>query len=190
MSEVENQLTDHAYDGIQEYDNPLPGWWKFLFGFFCFFGFFYYLYFNSGHEGRSVHDQYNDHVSQMMELRFAELGNLEATDENILKYKDDIKWLKVGEIVYKTNCTGCHGASGQGVTGPNLTDKFWKNVRKPSDIAKVIDKGANGGAMPAWGNRLGHVNKVVLAAAYIASLQGTDPAGAKPPEGNEVERWE
>ena len=27
-----DELTDHNYDGIQEYDNPTPGWWYLIFG--------------------------------------------------------------------------------------------------------------------------------------------------------------
>ena len=26
-----DKLKDHNYDGIQEYDNPMPGWWSWIF---------------------------------------------------------------------------------------------------------------------------------------------------------------
>ena len=32
MSQPQNDpLLDHEYDGIREYDNPMPGWWKAIF---------------------------------------------------------------------------------------------------------------------------------------------------------------
>ncbi len=43
-----NQLTDHAYDGIQEFDNPLPGWWKWMFVATIVFSVFYAMYFHIG----------------------------------------------------------------------------------------------------------------------------------------------
>ena len=51
-------LLDHAYDGIREYDNPLPSWWSIAFGATIAFAFLYFAYFNIAGWGRSPADNY------------------------------------------------------------------------------------------------------------------------------------
>ena len=183
-------LLDHSYDGIEEYDNPLPGWWLFLFWFFIVVSPIYFFYFHCGMDGRSIHDQYNTHMADVFELRFAEIGELASDRETLLNYmNNEPKWLAVGEVVYKTNCSSCHGAQGEGKVGPNLTDDHYKNVSKLEDIIRVIEVGAANGAMPAWKNRLSHQNQIVLTAAYVASLRGDFVAG-KDPEGKAIPAWD
>ena len=185
----EANLTGHTYDGIREYDNPLPGWWKFLFWVSILFSPFYYFYFHAGAEGRTILDQYNAHMASVFELRFSKIGELEANRETILRFmNDEPEWLAVGEVVYKTNCVSCHGSRGEGKVGPNLTDDHWKNVRNVEDIARVIENGAANGSMPAWKNRLSHQNQIVLTAAYIAAMRDS-PVDGRPPEGNVIEPW-
>lgn len=183
-------LTDHSYDGIQEYDNPLPGWWKFLFWLSIIFAPLYWVYFHFGTEGRTIHDEYERHMADIFELRFEEIGELEADRDTILEYMKKPKWLAVGAVVFKTNCVSCHGADGEGTVGPNLTDDHWKNVNKVEDIAKVIAEGAAQGSMPAWKNRLSHQNQIVLTAAYIAAMRENPVKGTRGPEGNEIPPWE
>ncbi|HTN00666.1 MAG TPA: cbb3-type cytochrome c oxidase N-terminal domain-containing protein [Planctomycetaceae bacterium] len=181
MSNTPEELTNHSYDGIQEYDNPLPGWWVWLFVGSIAFCPFYWAYFHAGIPGRSIHDQYNDAVAQNLRQQFAELGELQPDRATLLKYLDDKRWLAVGESVFKTNCVSCHGPSAEGKVGPNLCDDSWKNVKTIEDVAKVIAQGAGGRAMPAWGQRL-HPNELVLVACYVASLRGSNPSNAKAPE--------
>lgn len=185
----DDNLTGHSYDGIQEYDNPLPGWWKFLFWVSIIFSPIYYFYFHASVEGRSIHDEYNAHMASVFELRFAKIGELEPDRETILRFmNDEPEWLTVGEVVYKTNCVSCHGGRGEGKVGPNLTDDYWKNVRNVEDIAKVIANGAANGSMPAWKNRLSHQNQIVLTAAYIASMRA-NPVEGRAPEGKVIDPW-
>ncbi len=184
----EELLTDHSYDGIQEYDNPLPGWWTWLFIGSFFFSIFYVVYFHMGATGRTIQDQYDQQAARIFELRFAEIGELKLDEATIVQYMNDPKWLSVGKVIYKTNCVSCHGPEGGGLVGPNLTDDHWKNVRKIEDIATVIQDGAANGAMPAWRNRLSHVNQIVLSAAYVASLRGNGATG-KSPEGDLIPPW-
>ncbi|MEM6995679.1 MAG: cbb3-type cytochrome c oxidase N-terminal domain-containing protein [Myxococcota bacterium] len=187
--ETRNDLTDHNYDGISEYDNPLPGWWSAIFALSIVFAPLYLIYYHAEGGGKSMQEEYESETARIFTVRFKELGDLTPDRETLLKYKDDAEWLAVGRAVYKANCVSCHGPEGGGVVGPNLTDDAWIHVKNIEDIATVIENGAAKGSMPAWRNRLSHVNQIVLTAAYVASLRGAGAVG-KAPEGQAIPAWD
>ncbi|MCP4891154.1 MAG: c-type cytochrome [Planctomycetaceae bacterium] len=185
----DDPLTGHDYDGIQEYDNPLPGWWKWLFIASILFGPPYFFFYHNGAEGRSVSDRYERNLAANLKLQFDELGDLKADRAAVIKYTYEPDWLKSGKAVFKTHCVSCHGKDGGGVIGPNLTDEAYKNIRDIGDILKVLQNGANAGAMPAWKNRLS-TPEIVLVSSYVASLRGTTPSTEpKEPEGRSIPPW-
>ena len=182
------ELTDHSYDGICEYDNPLPRWWKWLFiGTFAF-SVIYFPYYHFGASGRSVAERYDLAIGENTKLQFAEIGELTPDEPTILRYMGKKDWMRVGQSVFKSNCGTCHRADGGGLIGPNLGDDFYKNVKEVNDLYRVISNGAAGGAMPAWKHRLKN-NELILTAAYVASLRGTHPKGGKEGEGNKIDPW-
>lgn len=180
--------TDHAYDGIEEYDNPLPGWWKWSFIATIVFSPFYWVYYHNGAEGRSVRDNYNVALAENTRLQFAEIGELKLDEPTIVKFMGKDSWVKVGQSVFRANCVSCHGREGEGKVGPNLTDEFYKNIENVADIAKVVNNGAGNGAMPKWSNRL-HINEIVLVSAYVANLRGTNVEGGRPADGRAIAAW-
>src|SRR6056297_166247 len=184
----DDPLTGHSYDGIQEFDNPLPGWWKWLFIGSILRSPPYFFFYHNGTEGRSVAAGYDRDLAENLQLQFAEIGELKADRETVVKFLYKPNWLQVGKVVFKTNCISCHGADGGGLVGPNLTDEHYKNVREIEDLITVLQNGAGAGAMPAWKNRLS-TNELVLAASYVASMRGTEAASPKAPEGNIIDPW-
>lgn len=184
----EPPMTGHVYDGIEEYDNPLPGWWKWLFIATIAFSPIYWMYYHGGASGRSVEDSYSVALAANLRQQFAEMGDLEPNAETILRNMKEENRLRVGQSVFLANCIACHGREGQGEVGPNLTDDYYKAVSNVEDIARVISEGAGGGAMPKWSNRL-HGNEIVLVAAYVASLRGTNVEGGRFPEGRDIPPW-
>lgn len=183
-----NHKLDHSYDGIEEYDNPLPGWWKWLFVASIAFSPVYWVFYHGGAEGRSVHDIYDVALAENTRLQFAEIGDLEPNAETIVRYSHKKNWVRVGEVIFKTNCISCHGRNGEGMVGPNLTDEHYKYIQNVEDIAKIVTNGAGGNAMPAWKTRL-HPNEIVLVSAYVASLRGENVEGGKGPDGREIPPW-
>ncbi|MCG8652887.1 MAG: c-type cytochrome [Pirellulales bacterium] len=186
--EPTNQLLGHNYDGIEEYDNPLPGWWKWLFVATIGFSPLYFLYYHGGGEGRTLADQYDQAYAAHVQLQFAEIGELPLNRDSVVKYLYDESWLKFGKSIFKNNCTQCHAKDGGGLVGPNLCDQEYKNVKDIGDILTVIQNGAGGGAMPPWKTRLSP-NELVMVSSYVASLRGTTPAKAKDAEGRTIDPW-
>lgn len=183
-----DQLTGHVYDGIEEYDNPLPGWWKWSFIATIVYSILYGLYLHGGAEGRSVEEGYAAAMADNMRLQFQQIGDLQVDEATVFAYLSDPQWLKVGESVFRSHCVSCHGSTGAGLVGPNLTDDYYKHIKTVGDILAVVQNGAAGGAMPAWKTRL-HPNEIVLVSSYVGSLRGAAGANPKPPEGQEIPPW-
>jgi cytochrome c oxidase cbb3-type subunit 3 len=186
----ETLITGHEYDGIQEYDNPVPGWWHVLwYGSFLLAIVYLPMSLVSPF---FVHQTERLEMAQQAEFEalFSEVGQLENTPEELASLAIDEGWMNFAGSLFTKNCASCHNADGGGLIGPNLADDRWINVQEVTDIYPILVDGAAGGAMPPWGNRM-RDNELVLLAAYVASLQGTQPAAPKPPEGEIViDSWE
>jgi cytochrome c oxidase cbb3-type subunit 3 len=185
---VSDPSNSHTYDGIQEYDNPTPGWWNWLFIASIVFAPCYIFWFHAAGGSRTLHAQFERNLAANMELKFGELGTLNANQETLLRFIDDEQWLSVGKSTFATNCASCHGEQGEGRSAPNLTDDSYIHVNQIGDIANVVQKGAKGGAMPAWEGRL-HPTAIVLVSSYVASLRGENLPSGRPKEGKVIPPW-
>jgi cytochrome c oxidase cbb3-type subunit 3 len=189
MVETKDQELDHEYDGIREYDNPTPGWWHAIFVLTAVFAVFYAAFWHFSPLAWSQQQVLADEELAATKKQFAELGGLKADEATMVKMMKDPKWLPMGAAIFRSNCVSCHGDQGQGgVICPNLTDDYWKNIKRIEEIPRVVANGARNGAMPPWKGPLND-NEIVLVSAYVASLRGSNPPGARGPEGDKVDPW-
>src|SRR5690606_6830027 len=104
----------------------------------------------------------------------------ESVDENTVTVSVDAADIAEGKKIYTSSCVACHKADGGGMVGPNLTDDHWLHGGDIKSIFKTIKYGIN--AMPQW--QTSYSNKqIAQVASYVMSLHGTNPPGAKAPEG-------
>lgn len=179
-------VSEHAYDGIQEYDNPLPGWWVWTFVVTIVFSALYLPYYHLG-EGQLVADEYAQDLALHQELeakRALESG--EVSEEVLAALAADAGTVAKGAALFQTNCALCHGAGGEGKIGPNLTDGYWLHGGSRVDIHRVIEKGVPEKGMVPWGPQLGPDAVKQLAAYVAAELVGKDRPGPLGPQGDPV----
>lgn len=179
-------MTDHEYDGIRELDNSLPPWWKYMFYFTIVFGFAYLLVY---HVFRTQPLQSAEYVNEVADAELMKKkkssGSQNEIDENNVALLTDAAMLTAGKGIYDGNCASCHGTLGQGGVGPNLTDEFWLHGGGMQNIYNTIKNGVTEKGMIAWKSQLSPA-AMQKVSSYILSLQNTNPAGAKPPQG---EKW-
>lgn len=176
-------MLDHNYDGIRELDNDLPPWWKYGFAFTIVFAIVYLIHYQVLHTGQSPNEEYEEQLStakaEMEEYR-KKAANL--VDENNATLLTDKGSLQSGRSIYIENCAPCHGKSGEGNVGPNLTDDYWLHGGSVKDIFKIVKYGWPEKGMKSWQQDLG-AKQIHEVASFILSLHGTNPANAKEQQG-------
>ena len=179
-SDDRNRLLAHEYDGIEEFDNPLPGWWVWIFWATIIFSGGYWLYYELG-PGPSVIAQYETDV-RAATARQAKLAPAGATDEAIIALRKDARAMASAKEIFAARCLACHGPQGQGLIGPNLTDDYWLRGGRPTEILHTIAEGVPEKGMVPWKDQL-KPEELSAMAAYVLSLAGTNPPNPKPPQG-------
>ncbi|WP_161887984.1 c-type cytochrome [Pontibacter russatus] len=171
----------HDFDGIQEYDNDLPPWWKTMFYASIVFAVGYMLHYHVFMTGALQTEEYEAEMEQA-----ALLAALTPDDPNaVTNYEalTDAAALASGKSIFSTNCAACHGQEGQGTVGPNLTDEYWLHGGDVNEIFKTVKYGVPAKGMVPWQGKLTK-DQMLEVSSYILSLQGSNPANAKEPQGD------
>ena len=189
-----NNTTDetmgHSFDGIEEYDNPLPKWWFWLFVGTLVFSVGYLILYPGLGNWKGILPGYENGWTGVNEWQ-KEMDKADARFGPIFaKYAampveevaQDPQALKMGSRLFASNCSVCHGSDAKGAFGfPNLTDKDWRWGGEAETIKASIMNGRHG-VMPAWAEVIGDQGVADVAAFVLTNLDGRSL-----PEGNKAD---
>ena len=178
---AQGQVTGHTWDeDLQEFNNPMPRWWLWLFYLTMVFGLIYAALYPAlgnfkGSLGWTQKQQYEQEISDANNT----YGPIFAaySQQAIPALAKDPKAVLAGQRLFLNYCSTCHGSDARGGAGfPNLRDADWLYGGTPEDIQNSIMHGRNG-IMPPMGAALG-ADGVKTVVAYVLSLSrgGQDPA--------------
>lgn len=165
----------HVWDGdLEELNNPLPAWWLYMFYITLVFGIVYLLIYPgsgvfAGAFKWSGADQYQLEM-KVAEQKYGPLFEKYRT-QDIKLVAANPEALKMGQRLFMTYCTACHGSDAGGGPGyPNLRDNDWLYGGQPEHIKTSITAGRTG-VMPPWGAALGKEG-LHNVSEYVMSLSG------------------
>lgn len=189
---------EHEYDGIRELDNVLPPWWLWMFYATIVFSFIYLIHYHIspikalekiGFVGPGVGQEelYKMEMEEAEKQKQAYLAQAASkiNEENVTLLTDANELAK-GKEIFTTNCVVCHGNQGQGGAGPNLTDEYWIYGCDIKEVFKTIKYDVPAKGMIAWESQLSPL-QIQQVASFVISLKGTNPSGAKEPQGEKCD---
>ncbi|MCL2309308.1 MAG: cytochrome-c oxidase, cbb3-type subunit III [Proteobacteria bacterium] len=170
--------TTHVWDGdLTEYNNQLPGWWRWLFWIVLVFSIGYLIYYPGlgSFKGIGNWTQIGQFESEMKALESKTKpmydGFLAMSAQDLAK---DQRAMGTAERIFQNNCARCHGSDARGLPGfPSLRSGAWNWGGAPAEIEQSITEGRTG-MMPPMGGVLGGESGVKAVVAYVRSLSGLD----------------
>lgn len=181
MSKVTDELLDHDYDGIREYDNPLPAWWRYLLYGSIAWAFVYYPFYQFG-SGKLPTEAYEEDMAEWLKLH-PPVQLAGAEEMSAMLANGELR--SQGEAIFKIRCAACHAPDGGGLVGPNLTDDFSIHGGAAHEMVRVVYDGVPAKGMLAWKTQLS-LDEIYAVTVYAHSLRGTTPAKPKAPEGEAI----
>lgn len=195
--EGDPNTTGHTWDGIEEFDNPMPRWWLWTFYATIVWGVVYTIAYpawplvssaTSGLLGYSTRAEVAEEIAAVEasnEAINAQLASVELTeiaaDAELNGYA-----ISAGAAVFRTWCAQCHGSGAAGAKGyPNLLDDDWLWGGDMESIHYTISHGirneedldAHYSEMPAFGEILEN-EEIEQVVNYVMALSGGTPIDA------------
>ncbi|WP_044025407.1 cytochrome-c oxidase, cbb3-type subunit III [Roseobacter litoralis] len=195
--EGDPDTTGHSWDGIEEFDNPMPRWWLWCFYLTIIWGVAYTIAYpawplvssaTSGLLGYSTRGEVAEEIAAVETANEginARLASVELTeisaDADLNTYATS-----AGAAVFRTWCTQCHGSGAAGFVGyPNLLDDDWlwggdiENIHATIShgIRNEDDDDARYSEMPAFGEIL-EPEEITSVVNYVMDLSGATPLDA------------
>ncbi len=201
------ETTGHSWDGIEEYNNPLPRWWLWTFYLTIFWGLIYTILYPAWPlVDRATQGLWggNPRIDVVAEIERFDAANAEieaklvaadltaiSTDPELLGYATN-----AGGAVFKTWCAQCHGSGAAGAKGyPNLIDNDWLWGGTIEDIHLTVQHGirntedadARYSEMPKFGaDELLEPAQIDQVVQYVLQISGQDHDAALAAEGATV----
>jgi cytochrome c oxidase cbb3-type subunit III len=200
------ETTGHSWDGIEEYNNPLPRWWVWVFYATIVWGIGYSIAYPAwplikeatpGLLGASTRADVAAEIAAVDAANAAIKDKLNAVDLTAIGADPELAGYaeRAGAAVFKTNCTTCHGSGAAGFEGkgyPNLLDDDWLWGGTMEDIHLTITHGirnttdadARYSEMPKFGvDGILEETQIAQVAEHVLAISGQEHDAALAAEG-------
>lgn len=185
---TEGKTCGHVWDEtLEEYNNPMPKWWSWLFYITVVFSLVYLVLYPGlgrfqGILGWSSAGQYK------LEVEKSDAAIKPLFDKymkmDVKAVAGDKEAMEMGRRLYLTYCMQCHGTDARGSKGfPNLADKDWLYGGDPEQIVETVSNGRMG-MMPPH-EALG-ADTIKDLANYVRSLSGLPADSVRANKGKET----